>query len=443
MNDVFADMPDACNFLLRRRIIAGIATLVTTGGTQLFASFPSETGAVTRTSLARTGEFVSVDDFGAIGNGRTNDWAACQKAHDYLESLGGGVLYFTPGKTYRIVGNTILIWGSNIKVVAYGATIYKDAAGAGAGTYGDAVTFIGKLDGLAYYSPAFSGNYSSAGIYSGPNVLSKNCSMEGGRIRFGTHDATSINGVSGLNFDGLSIKHVQVIGAPQTGFAFAADRADCLSLHLEGLLSDGAGTQGYRIQSQSPSPGKVSGGMFQCVERRTGGTIAPFPEQNGLAASAFIRGSGSDVPFDWTVEECDFAAPLHLYDGYKGVTIKGSSVGYVLITNASPECVNIFDRTRFKTFATSAVSSGFTSNIFARNTYVGAAKLVLRNCIFPAPAAGRRTVANYGFDLIVEHAIGGPLSYYHVAQTTYRPSFYMQGGEVLSPDSARPTAGRP
>jgi Pectate lyase superfamily protein len=40
---------------------------------------------------------VSVKDFGAVGNGITDDTAAIQAAINYVASLGGGVVYFPPG----------------------------------------------------------------------------------------------------------------------------------------------------------------------------------------------------------------------------------------------------------------------------------------------------------------------------------------------------------
>src|SRR5579863_9941051 len=54
---------------------------------------------VGRTVQDKLHEIVSVEDYGATGNGTVNDSAACQAAESYLESIGGGILQFQ-GKTY-------------------------------------------------------------------------------------------------------------------------------------------------------------------------------------------------------------------------------------------------------------------------------------------------------------------------------------------------------
>lgn len=57
----------------------------------------SGTGAATRTFQNKVREFLSVKDFGATGDGVTNDRAACQAAIDAVIAAGGGIVYFPPG----------------------------------------------------------------------------------------------------------------------------------------------------------------------------------------------------------------------------------------------------------------------------------------------------------------------------------------------------------
>lgn len=58
------------------------------------------TNAVPRLISDAFGDVISVKDFGAVGDGVTDDSAAIQKALNYANSIGGGVVFF-PAGTYR------------------------------------------------------------------------------------------------------------------------------------------------------------------------------------------------------------------------------------------------------------------------------------------------------------------------------------------------------
>lgn len=63
----------------------------------------SGAGAVTRTVNQRLNDVVSVKDFGAVGDGVTDDTAAIQAAIDHITSIGGGVIKYPVGD-YRTTG---------------------------------------------------------------------------------------------------------------------------------------------------------------------------------------------------------------------------------------------------------------------------------------------------------------------------------------------------
>lgn len=87
-------------------------------------------GAVVSNVQAKLRETVSVRDFGAVGDGTTNDTAAIQAAINYVASLRGGVVLF-PAGTYRIT-STLVINTSNVLLQGAGANISHDVGTQGA-----------------------------------------------------------------------------------------------------------------------------------------------------------------------------------------------------------------------------------------------------------------------------------------------------------------------
>jgi hypothetical protein len=96
------------------------------------------TGASARTVQDKLREIVSVKDFGAVGNGVSDDAAAIQAAIDAVEASNGGTVYF-PAGTYLVSSTcTILLSGVQIKGDSHQNTmILNGQANAPAIKFGD------------------------------------------------------------------------------------------------------------------------------------------------------------------------------------------------------------------------------------------------------------------------------------------------------------------
>jgi hypothetical protein len=108
-------------------------------------------GAINRTINQKLSDWVSVKDFGATGDGTTNDTVAIQAAIDSLTATGG-VLYF-PFGTYKIartVGTNdhwgIKVTGSNITLIGDGAFLARFNADISTYALAYPLLFIGTPD---------------------------------------------------------------------------------------------------------------------------------------------------------------------------------------------------------------------------------------------------------------------------------------------------------
>ena len=136
--------------------VATLASLAASSGSSLIGYINSGTGATARTVQARLRDYISVKDFGAVGNNVANDQAAIQAAINAAASLpasggssglsgiSGATVYF-PSGVYRI--NSGITIPDGVKLVGSGerATVIKYYGSGSAVANPTPGTRIGKI----------------------------------------------------------------------------------------------------------------------------------------------------------------------------------------------------------------------------------------------------------------------------------------------------------
>lgn len=159
--------------------------LAASGGSALVNFLQSGTGAAARSVQTKLRDFVSVKDFGATGDGVTDDTAAIQAALDL-----GGVIYF-PAGTY-IVTSTLDVGDGSASAIS---------------TINDVVLYSAGLGGASAQELGASGTAGTAKIKwagaSGGTVLSLNGPMT--------------NTIKGLQIDGNDLAAVGILDTHSVG----------------------------------------------------------------------------------------------------------------------------------------------------------------------------------------------------------------------------------
>lgn len=258
--------------------------------------------------------FNAKTDFGAVGDGVTDDFAALQTALDTLGNLGGGTLYL-PSGTYKIDGANLVIWGSNIIVRGAGrdATILKKFNGAG--YWGDAFDVTGKLSGAHYYGMTNGttfggGDYTQHTAYTGTSSQGSNVTVTDLTVdNDSSVVSTSANSLGVVNSDRLVVERCNFKNAPQTNVACVNDTTSSLNGHIVFVdcLITGAKMHQARVNSFNASSNVGNRVRFvRCVFTNAAGAEAHDSSIMGRYVHLFFRAGVESDLVSCSVESCIF-----------------------------------------------------------------------------------------------------------------------------------------
>lgn len=260
------------------------------------------TGAVTRTWQAKIAEFptVSAVDYGAVGDGVTDNATAFTNAYNRLVALGGGVLYIPPGFFLTSSFPNITVFGVTVRGAGTGATYVQHTA-----TTGDLITISGnfcsiedltlqptvrKTAGFAIRCTGGKGNalrrlsiqyhYNAIAVSATARVANFVIDTVDIGYCFGTYGIFA-NGTSGtLGLYGLSMQYVSCNNAPPQG-----------GIAVQGLKTWTTSTA-YTAGNVTVTNGK----LYQCT---TSGTSAGA----GTGPSGYGAGTTPDSAFSTAITD--------------------------------------------------------------------------------------------------------------------------------------------
>jgi hypothetical protein len=274
------------------------------------------TGATQRTALAKLRDTVSVKDFGAVGDGTTNDIVAVQAAMDALNAVGGGTLKF-PAGTYLFSGNYTPI--SNASRMVDGVTLRSNVS-----IVGDGPSTIIKMSANCCY--AFTGRFRATPVTNLTNIEFKNLSFQmpitphdagGGGVWFEEQLVLFIDSV-----ENCLIENCQFIRWSGDAIMLGGPLVDLVSPFAAGIVKNV----------------RITGCLFDGVDKDNRNAISILDgDRIEIDNNIFLNTSRTDMPGAIDVEPENVASVLvniSVHDN-KFVNIGGgvAAVGFALGTN--------------------------------------------------------------------------------------------------------------
>lgn len=329
----------------------------------------SGTGVVSRAIRDKLRDIVSVKDFGATGDGTTDDTTAIQAAFDAVKVAGGGV--FFPAGTYRITSQLSL-------ASAIGVSLYGECAGAGSIASSQlAFDFTGSDAALTFKSSSDCSMHdllvtASNTLFTGDVIdltgttLSpaggfdmRNCFIFGNSTNQSPNSAVNLDkavsstfyhclffschiGVIGLSASGSFSNQIAFIGCEFSGNGSANVNEPGASWSLIGCTFEAlaAGAPGSIGSTIAPQAILISGCWFG--DATATGTWISLSNAKGAEINAnFIAGNGTDTVDGVEINTGCSGVSIHgnlFYECTVGINVVNSVSDFAAFANSFDSC---------------------------------------------------------------------------------------------------------
>jgi len=344
------------NSAVSAQIAALAASYAAATGSNLIGFLQQGTGAVSTTVQTKLRESISVKDFGAVGDGTTNDTTAIQNA---LTAAAGKSLYI-PAGTYLC----------NQIVVSSGTFVYGDSP---------STTIIKAANTLGSSAPLFR-NYtqnSAPNVYTDTGISIENIRFDGNNLGTRTAPLLDFVKVQHLKITNCQIYNVQYIGAALSGclyttvfnssFALCGNQTVSAeggpALFIGNSFADG--TPSYDVNVTNCNfIGNNWAGIYATADRTI---ISGNYFQGNKESGIFLTGNVCVITGNWISDVTrKYISASGIEAGGDQLTITGN-----FIANVQADCISLTD-TQFATVTgNSLINPRGDASYYAQGSCIG------------------------------------------------------------------------
>lgn len=276
---------------------------------------------------------INVKNFGAKGDGVSDDWNSFQKALDYAYKNKNVNQIFIPNGQYKI-SKTIIVYGSNLSIRGESKEKTLLIKNVNLGWWGDLMYVCGLVPGNKYYDSKTGKEY----FYKGNKIPSENIIIKSLSFKSASADKV-INNIGIVNSNNVTIDNCIFLGSSNSNVAIVNDAKKCgnNNIIIKNCIFQKAGTHNLRVLSMNA--GKYNANSVSVIDSKfyqTGFTDSK--ELKNKNVHIWYRGGIGSKNIKLKVQNCTFdkSGVVHSTVNANNLVIENSNLaGGYIISNSS------------------------------------------------------------------------------------------------------------